>query len=139
MALQDGLQQMRVDADLGGDQSGDASRPVQKRVSHRAADFVERGIGLGDVDQAALGFAEREALRLHLQRELRDFQPGEGRALGAGATGQGRAGVVSGFRQATSGLVDVPLTVRLAGNAARSFSLVDGGVTDAKGTGGLTC
>ena len=65
VALQDGLQQMRVDADLGGDQAGDARRPVQQRVAYRAADPIERGIGLGDVDQAALGLVEREALRFY--------------------------------------------------------------------------
>jgi hypothetical protein len=137
VALQDRLQQMRVDADLGGDQARDAGRPVQQRVAHGAADLVERGTGLGDVDQAALGLVQREALRLHLQRELGDLQPGEGRALGAGAAGQGRAGGVGGLGQAAAGLVDVPLAVRLAGNPARPLGLVDGGVADAEAPRGL--
>jgi hypothetical protein len=112
-------------------------RPVQQRVPHRAADLVERSIGLGDVEQAALGLIQREALRLHLQRELRDLQPAEGRALRAGATGQGRAGGIGCLGQAAAGLVDVPTAVRLAGNATRPFGLVDGGVADAEATGCL--
>jgi hypothetical protein len=95
------------------------------------------GIGLGDIDQAALGLVQREALRLHLERELSDLQPGEGRALGAGAIGQGRAGRIGRLGQTAAGLVDVPLAVRFAGNATRPLGLVNGGVADAEATGGL--
>jgi hypothetical protein len=63
-------------------------RPVQRRVPDRAADLVERGIGLVDVDQATLGLVQREPLRLHLQGELRHLEPGEGRAVCACAIGQ---------------------------------------------------
>jgi hypothetical protein len=44
----------------------DAGRPVQQRVPHRAADLIERGVRLGDIDQAALGFVQRKPLRLDL-------------------------------------------------------------------------
>jgi len=33
--------------------------------------------------------------------------------------------------------VDIPLTIRLAGDAPRPFGLVDGGVADAEAPGGL--
>ena len=58
-------------------------------------------------------------------------------ALGAGTIRQRRSHWVGGFHQAAAGLVDVPLAVRLAGDAARPFGLVDGGVADAEATGGL--
>jgi hypothetical protein len=50
----------------GRDQARDAGGPVQQRVAHRAADLIERGVRLGDIDQAALGFVQRKPLRLDL-------------------------------------------------------------------------
>ena len=51
--------------------------------------------------------------------------------MSCGRLRQRGAARIGGFHQAASGLVDIPLAIRLAGNAARSLGLVDGGVADA--------
>jgi hypothetical protein len=48
-----------------------------------AGDFVNRRIGSCDMEQPACAFIKRQALCFDLQGELRDFQPGEGRACPA--------------------------------------------------------
>jgi len=135
--LQDGLQQVGIDPELGRDQAGDAGRPVQQRIAHRAGDLVDRRVGLRDVEQPALVLVQRQALGFHLERQLRDLQPGIGRALGAGASGQGRAVRVGGLDQAAAGLVDVPGAVRLARDPARPLGLAQCCLGQADAAGGL--
>jgi hypothetical protein len=57
--LQDGLQQMGLDAEFGGNDARHARGPVQQRVAHGAGDFVNRRIGGCDIEQPALAFIER--------------------------------------------------------------------------------
>ena len=75
---------MWIDADLGGDQARNTSEPFQQRVASGAANLVQRGNCLGEIDQAALGLVQGEALRLNLQ-------PGIGRGLDVDAIGPGQA------------------------------------------------
>jgi hypothetical protein len=76
--LQNGLQQMRLDTEFGGDHACDTCGPIQQRVAHGAGDFINRRIGGRDIEQAALAFIERQALGFDLKGELRDLEPGEG-------------------------------------------------------------
>jgi len=79
--LQDGLQQMGLDAEFGGNHARDTCGPIQQRIAHGAGDFINRRIGSRDVEQPALAFIKRQALGFDLQGELRDIQPGKGCAL----------------------------------------------------------
>jgi hypothetical protein len=63
--------------------NGLACGPIHQRVAYGAGDFVNRRIGSCDMEQPACAFIKRQALCFDLQGELRDFQPGEGRACPA--------------------------------------------------------
>jgi hypothetical protein len=60
--LQDGLQQMGLDAEFGSNDAGHARGPIQQRVTHGAGDFINRRIGGRDIEQAALDFIKCQAL-----------------------------------------------------------------------------
>jgi hypothetical protein len=109
--LQDGLQQIGLDAEFGGNHARDARGPVQQRVTHGAGDFIDRRIGGRDIKQPALAFIERQALGFDLQRKLRDLQSGEGRALGISAAVERGPLRVCGVQQPSACLGDVPLAI----------------------------
>ena len=116
LLLQDGLDEMRVAADFGGDLPGDAGGPVQHRIAHAGDDFIYAVIGGLDIDQLALGLIERQALCIDVQREPRQRQPAEGGGLRR--LGQRRAAGRYGLCQAPARGSDIPGAIRLAGDAA---------------------
>ena len=106
--------------------------PIQQRVTHGARDFINRRIGGGDIQQPALAFIKRQALCFDLQSELRDFQPGGGRALSRRAASIQGTLRVCGIQQPGACPGDVPLAIGLAHDTPRAFGLVHGGVADAR-------
>jgi hypothetical protein len=115
--LQDGLQQMGLDAEFGGNDARHTRGPVQQRVAHGAGDFINRRIGGCDIKQPALAFIQCEALGFHLQGELRNLEAGEGRALGRRAASKWGTLRVRGFQQPGACLGDVPLAIGLVRSA----------------------
>ncbi|MGK7865521.1 hypothetical protein [Falsiroseomonas sp. E2-1-a4] len=93
---------MRVDTDLGDDQARDAGGPVQERVAHRAADLIERGIGLRDIKQAALGLVEREALPSTFSASCATLNRAKGVPSAPAAIGERAGSAVTSGMAATS-------------------------------------
>ena len=155
MLLQHGLHQVRFHPEVGGDQSGHPGGPVQQGVAHGAGDLVDGGIGGRHIEEPGLLLVEGQTAGFDLQRQFRNLQAGKGRAVteagpsaGAGAARPGRRGTdrhtsqggshgIGGLDQAAAGLLDIPLTVRLADNAARGGGLAQGGLGDADPAGSL--
>lgn len=130
--LQHGLHQVRVDAELAGDQARDAGWPVQQRV--RIAPAISPIVA--PRQRMAPILIRREPLRLDLKGELRDIQPGIWRAVTAIGS-EGRAVRIRGFDQPAAGLVDVSPSW-LAGNAAATLGLAQRLLADADASGGLS-